>query len=173
MSKDSSAQSNPPTPDRREEVTDRHGHSLVDPYAWIRDPDWQRVMREPDALQQDIRDSWSIVDRAHGFWRKEVLETRRLRKLIERLEQQLTDLDPDVTPLCSPPRSPTPPLPPTPSPPEPGPADQECTCGLRASTDPGPQARESRRPPADQVLVSEHGAGFDRRGPIFAPTDQF
>lgn len=46
----------PPRADRREEVTKRHGHTLVDPYAWIRDPDWQRVMREPDTLQQDIRD---------------------------------------------------------------------------------------------------------------------
>ena len=46
----------PPRAARREKVTERHGHRLVDPYAWLRDPDWQRVMREPEALQQDIRD---------------------------------------------------------------------------------------------------------------------
>ena len=46
----------PPVADRRDEATDRHGRTLVDPYAWIRDPNWQQVMREPDVLRQDILD---------------------------------------------------------------------------------------------------------------------
>jgi len=45
----------PPVADRRDEATDRHGRTLVDPYAWIRDPNWQQVMREPYVLRQDIR----------------------------------------------------------------------------------------------------------------------
>tara|TARA_Y100001936_G_C16093335_1_gene688832 strand:+ start:7562 stop:9673 length:2112 start_codon:yes stop_codon:yes gene_type:complete len=45
-----------PTADRREEKTERFGRTLVDPYAWLRDPDWQRVMREPETLRPDIRD---------------------------------------------------------------------------------------------------------------------
>jgi len=28
---------------------------MVDPYAWLRDPDWQQVMRDPAALRGDIR----------------------------------------------------------------------------------------------------------------------
>ena len=75
-------------------------------------------------LQKGIRELWSSVNRAYGLWKKEELVSRRLRAQIERLEQQLNDLDPSITPLCSPPRSPTSPLPPTPPLPQPGPADQ-------------------------------------------------
>ena len=45
----------PPHAARGDEVTERYGHRLADPYAWLRDPDWLRVMREPEALQPDIR----------------------------------------------------------------------------------------------------------------------
>jgi len=45
----------PPAADRRPHIIDRHGRTIDDPYAWLRDDDWQRVMREPDALQTDIR----------------------------------------------------------------------------------------------------------------------
>jgi len=45
-----------PVADRRDDVTERFGHTLNDPYSWIRDPDWQRVMREPETLRADIRD---------------------------------------------------------------------------------------------------------------------
>ena len=34
----------PPPTARREKVTERHDHRLVDPYAWLRDPNWQRVI---------------------------------------------------------------------------------------------------------------------------------
>ena len=45
-----------PNTDRRDDVTERFGRTLNDPYSWLRDPDWQRVMREPESLRQDIRD---------------------------------------------------------------------------------------------------------------------
>lgn len=44
----------PPTASRRPHTVERHGRTIDDPYAWLRDDDWQRVMREPDALQPDI-----------------------------------------------------------------------------------------------------------------------
>lgn len=46
----------PPVADRRGHSVERHGRTLADPYAWIRDPDWQQVMREPETLRRDIRD---------------------------------------------------------------------------------------------------------------------
>ena len=52
----SSKNPTPPVADRRDDATERHGRRLVDPYAWIRDPNWQQVMREPEVLRQDIRD---------------------------------------------------------------------------------------------------------------------
>ena len=48
--------STPPVAERRDHSVERHGRTLADPYAWIRDPDWQQVMREPETLRQDIRD---------------------------------------------------------------------------------------------------------------------
>jgi len=34
----------------------RHGHTRVDDYAWLRDDNWQQVMRDPSVLRPDIRD---------------------------------------------------------------------------------------------------------------------
>ena len=65
-------------------------------------------------LQKDLRECWSILNRTYELWKREEAVSQRLRTHIERLEEKLTDLDPDTTPLCSPPRSPTPSLPPTP-----------------------------------------------------------
>lgn len=57
----------PPTPPRapKRPVTDtRHGIARTDDYAWLRDADWQRVMREPDALDPDIR-AYLEAENAH------------------------------------------------------------------------------------------------------------
>jgi oligopeptidase B len=40
---------------RKEHVIERHGRTIDDPYAWLRDSDWQQVMREPEVLQPEIR----------------------------------------------------------------------------------------------------------------------
>jgi oligopeptidase B len=32
-----------------------HGHTREDPYAWLKDPDWQQVMRRPETLNPEIR----------------------------------------------------------------------------------------------------------------------
>ncbi len=45
----------PPIAARRPVATTLHGTARSDDYAWLKDPDWQRVMREPDALDPDIR----------------------------------------------------------------------------------------------------------------------
>jgi len=45
-----------PTEAEKRPVTDtRHGISRTDDYAWLKDADWQRVMREPEVLDPDIR----------------------------------------------------------------------------------------------------------------------
>ncbi|MTW17091.1 prolyl oligopeptidase family serine peptidase [Rhodoplanes serenus] len=49
----------PPVPPRVTEqqpaVTVRHGVTLVDEFAWLRDPNWQAVMRDPAVLDPAIR----------------------------------------------------------------------------------------------------------------------
>ena len=45
----------PPVAARRPLTTTLHGRTWSDDYAWLKDSDWQRVMREPDALDPEIR----------------------------------------------------------------------------------------------------------------------
>ena len=51
----SSSNSKPPVAARRPLTATLHGTPRSDDYAWLKDADWQRVMREPDALASDIR----------------------------------------------------------------------------------------------------------------------
>ena len=44
-----------PAAARRPVAATLHGIARSDDYAWLKDPDWQQVMREPDALDADIR----------------------------------------------------------------------------------------------------------------------
>ncbi len=45
----------PPKAPRKITQFVRHGHTREDPYAWLKDPDWQQVMRRPETLSPEIR----------------------------------------------------------------------------------------------------------------------
>lgn len=45
----------PPRIESRPVVIEQHGQTRIDPYAWLRDDNWQQVMRDPSALADDIR----------------------------------------------------------------------------------------------------------------------
>jgi oligopeptidase B len=45
-----------PIVEQRPVTIEQVGFTRVDEYQWIRDDNWQQVMREPEVLQQDIRD---------------------------------------------------------------------------------------------------------------------
>lgn len=44
-----------PTVEQRPQEIIQHGETRVDEYAWLRDDNWQQVMREPEVLAPDIR----------------------------------------------------------------------------------------------------------------------
>ena len=46
----------PPTAKTELVTHELHGKRREDPYHWLRDEQWQEVMRDPSVLQQDIRD---------------------------------------------------------------------------------------------------------------------
>src|ERR1700686_1207781 len=46
---------NPPNAPRRPHSFTTHGITLVDDYAWLKDPEWQEVLRDPSVLDADIR----------------------------------------------------------------------------------------------------------------------
>ena len=54
----------PPVAPRRPVTATLHGNVREDDYAWLKDPDWQRVMREPDALDPEIR-AYLEAENAH------------------------------------------------------------------------------------------------------------
>lgn len=45
----------PPRADQRPHPITQHGITRDDPYHWLRDENWQDVMREPEKLREDIR----------------------------------------------------------------------------------------------------------------------
>lgn len=57
-------QSIPPMADKRPATNDRHGISITDDYAWLKDEGWQDVMRDPSVLSDDIR-SYLEAENAH------------------------------------------------------------------------------------------------------------
>ena len=46
----------PPRAEQRPTIHSQHGRERQDPYAWLRDDNWQEVMRKPEVLRQDVRD---------------------------------------------------------------------------------------------------------------------
>ena len=45
----------PPVAKRIETTVTHHGHDRADEYAWLKDPNWQAVMKDPAVLDADIR----------------------------------------------------------------------------------------------------------------------
>ena len=45
----------PPLAPRRPHSFSRHGITMTDDYAWLKDANWQEVLREPHLLKSDIR----------------------------------------------------------------------------------------------------------------------
>ena len=56
--------SSPPVAARKPVTTTLHGHARCDDYAWLKDEDWQRVMRAPEALDPEIR-AYLEAENAH------------------------------------------------------------------------------------------------------------
>ena len=54
----------PPVAARKPITATLHGYARRDDYAWLKDPDWQRVMREPDALDPEIR-TYLVAENAY------------------------------------------------------------------------------------------------------------
>ena len=45
-----------PVAEKRPVEIEQHGETRVDNYAWLRDENWQEVLRDPDVLSEDIRE---------------------------------------------------------------------------------------------------------------------
>ncbi len=83
-----------PRAERVSKVSERFGKQLADPYDWLRDPDWQMVMRDPNRLDPKIREHLE----AENSWGQQVLSpVKQLREdLLTELRARIKEDDSTV-----------------------------------------------------------------------------
>ena len=79
----------PPRAKKIEHTQTLHGLTRSDPYRWLRDDNWQRVMREPDTLAQPIREHLEAENAftAHMLAPAEPLRRRLFEELKGRVKE--------------------------------------------------------------------------------------
>ncbi len=84
----------PPVAARRPAFAVRHGVELVDEYAWLRAANWQDVMRDPGALDADIR---SYLEAENAFADAAMADTRVLQdQLFAEMKGRIKENDASV-----------------------------------------------------------------------------
>jgi oligopeptidase B len=68
-----------PVAPRRPHSFTTHGITVVDDYAWLKDPDWQEVLRDPDILDPDIR---TYLEAENGYTESLLGHTGTLQKTL-------------------------------------------------------------------------------------------
>jgi len=71
-----------------------HGTALVDDYAWLKDPDWQDVLRDPGRLDPDIR---KYLEAENGYTESLLGHTNELQKtLVQEMRGRIKEDDSSV-----------------------------------------------------------------------------
>nr|WP_246821030.1 S9 family peptidase [Bradyrhizobium iriomotense] len=73
--------SKPPVAPRRPHSFTRHGITVTDDYAWLKDEKWQEVLRDPAVLDPDIR---KYLDEENGYTESLLGHTASLQKTLVR-----------------------------------------------------------------------------------------
>ncbi len=83
-----------PVAARRPRVTTWHGIELVDDYAWLRADNWQEVMRDPAALDAEIR---AYLEAENAYCEAQLSDTRPLQdELFTEMKGRLKENDSTV-----------------------------------------------------------------------------
>ncbi len=83
-----------PEVEKRPLETTQHGISRVDNYAWLRDPDWQEVLRDPSKLDDDIR---AVLDAENAYYAAVTDDLEGLRKtLFDEMRGRIKEADSSV-----------------------------------------------------------------------------
>ncbi len=67
----------PPKADRRSHNYTHHGITLTDDYAWLKDANWQQVLREPSLLVPEIR---AYLEAENAYSNAVLVQTEPLQK---------------------------------------------------------------------------------------------
>ena len=68
-----------PQTDKRPVSDTRHGITRVDEYAWLRDPDWQAMFKDPSILKSDIR---AHLEAENAYLEAAMADTADLQKAL-------------------------------------------------------------------------------------------
>ncbi len=86
--------STPPIAAKRPRTAHHHGQTLVDDYAWLRADNWQEVMRDPTALDAEIR---AYLEAENAYTEAMLADTRPLQNLLfEEMKARLKQDDQTV-----------------------------------------------------------------------------
>ena len=84
----------PPVADKRPLEIVQHGETRIDNYAWMRDENWQEVLRDPDELDADIREH---LDAENSYYEKATRDLEVLREqLFEEMRGRVKEADSSV-----------------------------------------------------------------------------
>lgn len=83
-----------PVAEKRPVEIEQHGETRVDNYAWLRDDNWQEVLREPEVLREDIRKQ---LNAENGYYESATGELEQLRDtLFEEMRGRIKEDDSSV-----------------------------------------------------------------------------
>lgn len=67
---------NPPIAQKRPQIFTHHGQDRIDDYAWLKDKNWQDVMRDPAKLDPEIRAYLEAENEHTTAWSNENVDLR-------------------------------------------------------------------------------------------------
>ncbi|NNC66054.1 MAG: S9 family peptidase, partial [Gammaproteobacteria bacterium] len=83
-----------PAAEKRPVEIQQHGRTRVDDYAWLRDDNWQEVLREPDLLQPDVR---AHLETENEYYARATEDLEGLReRLFEEMRGRIKEDDSSV-----------------------------------------------------------------------------
>src|SRR6478735_6534351 len=84
----------PPAAPKHPRPFEKHGITVADDYAWLKDPNWQVVLKEPTTLQADIR---AYLEAENAFTSSILDETKDLQtKLVAEMRGRIKEDDSSV-----------------------------------------------------------------------------
>lgn len=83
-----------PAAEKRPVTIEQHGIKRTDPYAWMRDPEWQEVLRDPDILDPEIK---KHLEAENQFYESATADLADLREqLFEEMRGRIKEDDSSV-----------------------------------------------------------------------------
>ncbi|RJF70582.1 S9 family peptidase [Rhodopseudomonas palustris] len=94
MTQPSRSSLTPPVAPRRPHAFTTHGITIHDDYAWLKDPNWQEVLRDPSLLEPDIR---TYLEAENGYTQSVLGHTDALqKKLVAEMRGRIKEDDSSV-----------------------------------------------------------------------------